>query len=265
VVRVIETIDFVAKLLMCLLPNMRRAVLALLSAAMVAGCSPAVVTETINDPYEKQNRDVHEFNKAVDRAIFKPLSRATGGGGGSNQVLRSIGNFASNADLPGMVINNILQANPEDAAHNFMRMVINTTFGIGGLFDPATEWGLPERGTDFGETLYVWGVAEGAYTELPILGPSTSRAVAGRVVDFAVNPLRWVVPRPEYYVFPATSIIGGAASRNEYADAIEDVLYNSTDSYSQLRLLYLQNRRFQLGQTVAAEEVDPVALDTEGF
>ncbi len=248
---------------------LRRAALALVSVAFLAACGPAVVNETINDPYEQRNRDVHAFNKAVDRAIFQPITKVVGGGGDgkrrSGGVMRYVGNFGSNADLPRNFVNDVLQANPEDAAHTAMRFLINTTFGIAGIFDPATQWGLPARPTDFGETLYVWGLNEGAYVELPILGPSTSRAVLGRVVDFAMNPVRYIVPSPERYAFTGARIVSGAGKRAEYSDTIDDVLYNSADSYAQARLLYLQNRRFQLGQVVEAEEVDPFDLDTEGF
>ncbi len=238
----------------------------LLSAvAFLSACAAPEVTQTINDPYEEQNRAVHEFNKQVDTAILKPL---TGGGKRSGKpgfVLRTVGNFAGNIDTPRMVVNDVLQANPDDAAHNFMRFLINSTFGIAGIFDPATAWGLPERPSDFGETLHVWGASEGAYTELPLLGPSTSRDTAGRVVDFFLNPVSAMIPTPERYGVTAARIVSSMTSRVEYGEAVDEVLYGSADSYAQTRLLYLQNRRFQLGQTVTAEEADPFALDTEGF
>lgn len=234
-------------------------------ALLVSACAAPEVTQTINDPYEEQNRAVHEFNKQVTRVVLKPLSKATGADGEPGFVLKRVGDFAGNLDTPRMVVNDVLQANPEDAVHNGMRFLINSTFGIAGLFDPATAWGLPERSSDFGETLHVWGAAEGAYVELPLKGPSTSRDTAGMFVDFFLNPLRYAVPTPERYAMPASSIISELTSLAQYGDAVSDVLENSTDSYTQARLLYLQNRRFQLGQTVPAEEIDPFALDTEGF
>lgn len=243
-----------------------RLLAAVAAAVMLSACAAPPVTKTINDPLEDENRRVHAFNKALDRNVLKPLVNATGGSNGeTGAVGRTVGNFASNVDLPRMIVNDVLQANPEDATSNFMRLLINTTFGVAGIFDPATRWGLPVRDSDFGETLHVWGAGEGIYLELPVLGPSTSRDAAGRAVDFVLNPLSYVVPSPERAIMPISQIAAGVSSRGEFGDTVDDILYNSADSYSQVRLLYLQNRRFQLGQTVAEEEIDPFGLDTEGF
>jgi len=242
-----------------------RTICTVLAVAAVSACAAPPVTETINDPFEEQNRRVHDFNKAVDTKILKPL---TGGGNSSGEtgpVMRSVGNFAGNLDMPRVIVNDVLQAKPQDATSNLVRFMINSTFGIAGIFDPATAWGLPERKSDFGETLHVWGVSEGAYVELPLFVPSTSRDTAGRVVDAALNPLSYVIPAPERAVIPVSRVAGTLSSRSENSEFVDDVLYNSADSYTQARLLYLQNRRFQLGQTVETEEADPFALDTEGF
>lgn len=246
-------------------PLMRHFILAFSTVALLSACAAPEVTATINDPYEEQNRAVHELNKQIDTAILKPLTSGAAGGGEPGFVLRTVGNFSTNIDTPRMVVNDLLQANPDDAAHNFMRFLINSTFGIAGIFDPASAWGLPSRPSDFGETLHVWGAAEGAYVELPLLGPSTSRDTAGRVVDFFLNPVTAMVPTPERYGVSAARIVSSMTSRAEYSEAVDEVLYGSADSYAQTRLLYLQNRRFQLGQSVTAEEVDPFALDTQGF
>ena len=234
-----------------------------LLGAFLAGCGKPEVARGINDPYESQNRAVHEANKAIDRAVLRPLSNATGGGE-PGPVGRSVSNFAGNLLLPRYVVNDLFQGNIDDAAANFTRLLINTTFGIGGVFDPAGDWGLPERPSDFGETLHVWGATEGHYVELPLAGPSTKRDTIGKVVDLFLNPLSYVLPAPERYV----SVVAGAASRlgdrGRFSESVDSVLYDSADSYAQTRLLYLQNRRFQLGQE-AETEIDPFALDTEGF
>ena len=110
---------------------------------------------------------------------------------------RGIANFAANLDAPGDVLNSLLQGRPAPAAQNTLRFAVNTIFGIGGLFDTATALGLPADPTDFGETLHVWGVGEGNYTEVPFLGPKTERDLVGTVVDIAANPVSLLLPSPE--------------------------------------------------------------------
>ncbi len=231
------------------------ALIGLALALGLAGCGKAPVARGINDPYEAHNRAVHETNKRIDRTILKPLS---GGGGGGGQVGRTVGNFAGNLTLPGSIVNDVLQANIDDAAHNFTRLLINTTFGIGGLFDPASDWGLHDRPSDFGETLHVWGAAEGHYVELPLAGPSTKRDAIGKVVDLFTNPLTWVLPSPERFGVPLASGLGRLSSRAEFGDTIDSILYESADSYAQSRLLYLENRRYKLGgANVDIDVTDP--------
>jgi len=221
----------------------------------LAGCGKPEVSRGINDPYEAQNRAVHETNKNIDRTILRPLT-SLGGGGEPGVVMRSVGNFAGNLSLPKSFVNDVLQANVDDAAHNFTRFLINSTFGIAGLFDPATAWGLAERGSDFGETLHVWGFAEGHYVELPLLGPSTKRDAIGKVVDLFTNPLTYVLPSPERYGIHVAGAVSKVSDRGQYGETIDAILYDSADSYTQMRLLYLENRRFQLNGEQTQELAD---------
>ena len=150
--------------------------------AVLTGCATPRVTQGTNDPYEAQNRAVHAYNKRSDRTFLRPVSQAYGKS--VPEPLRNgISNFAGNIDLPRSVVNDVLQANVDDAAHNAVRFLINSTFGIAGIFDPASAWGLDARTSDFGETLHVWGATEGHYVELPVLGPSTKRDAFGRLLD----------------------------------------------------------------------------------
>jgi phospholipid-binding lipoprotein MlaA len=107
---------------------------------------------------------------------------------------------------------------------------------------------MPENDTDFGETLHIWGVGEGAYLEVPFIGPSTERDLAGAVVDILIDPLNQL-PRKERLAATGAKVAGKIADRGRYSDLTDSVLYESADSYAQARLLYLQNRRFELGQT----------------
>lgn len=167
-----------------------------------------------------------------------------------------------------MVANGLLQGDIGGSATNTFRFLINTTIGIGGIFDPAGAIGLAEESTDFGETLAVWGVPEGAYLVLLVFGPSTERAAVGTLVDLLFDPLRHVGTVPQLDYATGAKIADRAISRGEFMDTIDSVLYESADSYAAARLAYLQNRRFDLGEEPAAgDEIDPFSdeLSLEGF
>jgi phospholipid-binding lipoprotein MlaA len=225
---------------------------------VLAACA-APAPSGIHDPDEAQNRETHEFNRAIDRALFKPASGAYGGVI-PEPVRRGVSNVAGNLDLPGHVVNNVLQGRLGKAAENTLRFVLNTTIGIGGLFDPARAMGVAGDPTDFGETLHVWGVPEGAYHELPILGPSTDRDTVGMLVDFALNPVRLAFPDDGAAV-TAAGIASTLGDRYRYSETYDSILYDSADSYAQARLLYLQNRRFELGQTAGTDGSDDGFVD----
>lgn len=227
-----------------------------LSVLVLGACTPASAPDVVADPYESQNRAIHNANKKFDKSIIRPVSRAYGTIVPS-PLRTGISNFSSNLSLPGKVVNNLLQARVADATTNAFRFIFNTTFGLGGLIDFAGEAGIPEETTDFGETLYVWGVGEGAYTEVPSLGPSTSRHLVGRIVDLALNPLNMVTATPESGILAGSNVAALIGDRYRYTDLIDGVLYDSADSYAQARLLYLQNRRFALSGTADTEEFDP--------
>ncbi len=227
-------------------------------AALVACSTPPA--SGILDPYEAQNRKVHEFNVALDSALFGSGAEEEAGGRLPEPVGIGLSNLADNAGLPGVVVNDVLQLDLEDAVHNTLRFAINTTVGIGGLFDPAGSAGVEARESDFGETLHVWGVAEGNFLMLPVLGPTTERDAAGRVVDIFIDPVGHILPRRERLALSVVRIGARAAERSRFSDTIGSVLHESADSYSQVRLAYLQNRRFELGQDGDNEDfIDPYA------
>lgn len=216
------------------------------------------------DPYEQGNRKVHAFNRGLDRAIIRPTSR------GYSSILPdeiedSIGNVAENLAMPGVFVNAILQGDLRTAGLATTRFLVNSTLGMGGMFDVASDFQVEEADTDFGETLHVWGVGEGAYIELPLLGPATGRDTAGKIVDLFTNPLSYTLPSPEKTYGTVASVASRLSDRGRYSDTIDSILYESADSYAQARLIYLQNRRFELGQSNQSAEIDPFALDTEGF
>jgi phospholipid-binding lipoprotein MlaA len=221
----------------------------------ISACSVAPDGQDIFDPYEDRNRRIHAANKALDQAVF---GGGDGGAGVPAPLRTGVSNVAENLSLPRHIVNGLLQGRIDAAIENGFRLALNTTIGLGGLFDPATSIGVPGRPTDFGETLHVWGVPEGAYLELPLVGPSTERDAFGAVVDVLIDPLAHAKLR----VRERNAVLGarlGArlGDRAEYSGLVESTLYESADSYAQARLLYLQNRRFELGATSDDDLFDP--------
>ena len=238
----------------------------LLAVIALSACAVQQPGAEFNDPYEETNRSVHEFNKGIDRAFLRPAGQISAAL--PVEITDPVANFADNVGLPGMVANGLLQGDIGGSATNTFRFLINTTVGIGGLFDPAGAIGLAEETTDFGETLSVWGVPEGAYVELPVFGPSTQRDMVGIVVDMVFDPLDQVGTSPQVDYGTGARVAGLAISRGTFMNTFDSVLYESADSYAQARLAYLQNRRFELGEEpTVGDEIDPFSddLSLEGF
>jgi len=221
----------------------------------LAACSVPDGPVDVHDPYETRNRKVHEFNKGLDRAVVRPVARAYGTAV-PQPVRGGVSNLADYLDTPKYILNDIAQGNVGDAAHNTFRFAFNTVFGL-GVLDPATDAGLERRATGFGETLHVWGAPEGAYLETPVFGPSTERDAAGRIVDIVTNPVSYVLEDDAAYVPTVAGALSGLNARYEFGDTIDSILYESADSYAQSRSIYLQNRRFELGQETDDFEFDP--------
>lgn len=237
------------------------AALALTACATGQDRDPA---DGIHDPYETRNRKVHDFNKDLDRNLIRPLAV------GYTRVMpdefeESLGNFSTNLGMPSVTVNSLLQGDLRGSGIALSRFVINSTLGFGGLFDVASDFGVERHDTDFGETLHVWGADEGAYVEAPFFGPSTTRDSVGRVVDLFTNPLSYELDDPERYAPPVAKVATRVGDRGRYAETVDSILYDSADSYAQARLIYLQNRRFKLGIADDSADIDPFALDTEGF
>jgi phospholipid-binding lipoprotein MlaA len=221
----------------------------------IASCGSAPIKTTIDDPGEPINRQFHKVNRGLDRIALRPASKVY-------QVVpkpirAGVSNFASNLKGPGMIINDIFQLKLIDASSNSARLVVNTTIGLGGIFDPASNLGLPERKSDFGETLHVWGIGEGAYVELPLLGPGTTRHTVGKLVDFATNPIRVFSETSEQQISMVAGTLKAVDQRGRFSELVDSIMYDSEDSYAQARLLYLQQRREFLRKGGDGEYLDP--------
>ena len=233
--------------------------LGLCGVLSMTACTTTPVPDAFNDPHEAQNRGIHEFNKELDTLVLRPAG---------NVYVRyvpqpvaiGVSNFAGNMGLPGAVLNDIFQLKIDDAAQNTGRFLLNSTVGLLGVLDPASQMGLLEKPTDFGATLNFWGMPEGDYIELPVLGPSTDRDMVGKAVDFFIDPTWLFVPRPLVYLSYGASVGATVGDRGRYSETIDSILYDSADGYAQARLLYLENRRYQLGQPAMTDTFeDPYA------
>ncbi|MFT4014899.1 MAG: VacJ family lipoprotein [Paracoccus sp. (in: a-proteobacteria)] len=237
----------------------------ILALAMLSGCAARTDPGAVDDPWEPMNRRVHVFNRAIDSHLAKPVGARLGKGEGAGSTpglgafaVRGVGNFGANLAQPGKAVNHLLQGRPGPAVRTGFRFLVNSTLGLAGFLDPATaDFALPEQDTDFGQTLAVWGVGEGPYLELPLIGPSTLRDATGRVVDLAVDPLHAVLNRDEYLIGLGARLVSKAGERARFGDTVDSVLHQSADSYAQTRLIWLQHRRFELGEE--GEEIDPYA------
>lgn len=225
------------------------------AALALSACSSQPQTAAFNDPHEAQNRLVYEDNVNIDRAVIKPVAVAYGTVI-PNPVRKGLSNVSGTLSLPGTVVNDLLQFQLGDALHNTARFAINATLGFAGLFDPASEVGLDKRDSDFGETLHVWGFGEGEYLVLPVYGPSTGRDAIGLVVDIAMNPLRAVVDPSIADASTGLKVADIVDTRYRYSDLYESVIYDSADGYAQLRLSYLDKRRFELGTAVTQSDTE---------
>jgi phospholipid-binding lipoprotein MlaA len=247
-------------------PSTRRPmILALLTLSALSACAQPDPTTEFNDPYQGVNQRTHAFNVVVDRALFyRTPEQHAKGLPLPEPILKGASNFASNLSLPGKFINHVLQGRIEPAVKTTFRFALNSTLGLGGLFDPAgSDFSLPEEDTDFGETLHVWGAREGAYVVLPILGPSTERDAVGEVVDIFLDPLGAILPSKEASAVTGAKVTGKVADRELNGELIDSILHGSADSYAQMRLLYLQNRHYELGIATETEAYDPYE-DTNG-
>jgi phospholipid-binding lipoprotein MlaA len=192
------------------------------------------------DPIKPFNQAIFEFNLAADQAVIKPVAETYHQ---MPEVARgAVGNFLSNLSEPANAVNGVLQFDPQIVFTAFWRFTLNTTFGLAGLRDFASENGLKSKDTDFGKTLGRYGVEEGAYIVLPLAGPSTVRGTAGKAVDWVLDPVGFVLNLPESI---AQTCVSAIATRDSEAAIINQFYYDSLEPYSATRAGYLQHQAFQ--------------------
>jgi phospholipid-binding lipoprotein MlaA len=219
-------------------------------ALLLTACSPAprdlAMADEQSDPFEMRdaikpfNEAVFAFNLKADRYAVKPVADLYHH---VPDIARDgVSNVLSNLKEPANFVNGVLQGKPQVALTAFWRFTLNTTFGIFGLRDFASENGLKSRDTKFGETLGVYGVSTGSYVVLPLFGPSTTRDTAGKVVDWFLDPLNWYMTTPQSI---AQGVSEGITTRDRNAAIIDQLYYESLEPYSATRAAYLQHEAFQ--------------------
>ena len=201
-----------------------------------------------DDPYEKSNRKVFEFNNKIDKFFLRPVTdfydKAT-----PEFAQTSITNFFANLDDIRISINNLLQGNVVESMSDITRFFINSIFGLGGFFDVASEMGLEKHSEDFGQTLGKWGAKPGPYLMLPFLGPSTTRDAFTFVGDTALAPALSLDDNAARVGLISLDLINTYSAFTGIADI------ESKDQYAFLRDAYLERRKYEINDGLSEEDL----------
>ena len=226
------------------------------SRAAEGGSAAIADSDAPNDPIEPVNRFIFGFNEIVDRMIIGPVSSIY------HAVLPDVvqnvvRDFTRNLKSPIIMANKALQGDGEGFGRAFGRMMMNTTIGMGGLIDVAAmNGGLPYESEDFGQTLGVWGVGNGPYLVLPILGPSNLRDTAGLIVDATADPVGRMADATDHDgAYAWARIMGGIDTRARADSVIEDLRRNSVDHYAAIRSIYIQRRSAQMKDDAGTADI----------
>ena len=210
----------------------------LLVALMATGCATGPNANP-KDPLEPMNRSISGFNDSLDKNVLKPV--ATTYRDVTPQLVQTgVSNFFNNLGDVLTTVNSGLQLKGRDTAESFMRVVVNTTAGVYGIFDVATKIGLERHKEDFGQTLGYWGVPNGPYLVLPVLGPSTLRDASVIPVEYSIDPVSNMNSVPARNTLTATRIVDKRASLLKADNLLTEA---ALDKYSFTRDSYLQYRR----------------------
>jgi len=224
-------------------------------ALAVGGCAApgpggaqraAAGDQDFNDPLEDTNRAVFGFNQVVDRNVLVPVAK-TYRTVIPDPMRQSIHDFLQNLNGPIIFANDTLQGQFGLAGNTLGRFALNTTVGVGGMFDVATRVGIPYHTNDFGITLAVWGIPDGPYVIVPVLGPSNPRDLAGQVADGFADP--WNIIASEHHRLWAPilrSVVSGVDERSRNIESLADIERTSLDYYATIRSLYRQRREAQI-------------------
>lgn len=213
----------------------------------------ALLSATAADAYaseqdswlETYNRSVFDFNLQVDRFVLKPVAK--GYRAVTNQDVRNrVSSFISNVNEPASAVNHTLQGSVTGMFNSIARFAINSTLGLGGMFDVAEGWGLPKKETGFDETMAHYCVPDGPLVMIPFFGPFTVRSMVGYTVDGISTPVYWAALNDKNYsakISYSYAALTAISARERSLDLLDDLERNSVDFYSTMRSAYLQNRQ----------------------
>lgn len=227
------------------LKGLRRRIMLALMLVVAAGFPLGALAD--DDPWEGANRKVYGFNDTLDRWLLKPVAK------GYDwlfpkPIKRGIRNVFTNIGTPIVAVNQLLQGKPGLAVSDTTRFVLNSTLGLAGIFDVATPNGLPAHDEDFGQTFVRWGVPDGRFLMLPLVGPSTPTAAVGSVLDGLTNPVRLVSPKRDRYIIRGIRLIDRRANLLSTESLI------TGDPYIFIRDAYLQRRDFLINDGVVEDD-----------
>lgn len=250
-----------------LLKRCRSAAGLLACVLLIAGCATPMPRK--DDPYENFNRKMYSFNDFADRVAIRPV--AVGYRKVTNDTSRRlISNFFANLESPITIANDILQADPKEAFKATSRFAINTTVGVLGLFDPASEMSIDVSTTDFGVTLAKWGVSEGPYLVLPLIGSTTGRDIASYPVDrYLFDPLSWYAHSHDFayeaqYLPTAAYLVtlrSSAIDAEGLLEGVYDPYVFYRDAYRQRRLYKIYRGNPPMEAIQSLQGVDDVDVD----
>jgi phospholipid-binding lipoprotein MlaA len=221
-----------------------------LAAAMLLACPAKSLAASPDDPFEPFNRGMYALHRGLDHVIFGPAARAY------KTVIpkpirKGIRNVIDNLKEPAIAFNDLLQAHPMRAGKTTGRFLLNSTAGVGGIFDVANKVGIPHHDNGFGETAGRYNVQPGPYLFIPFIGPSNFRDLLGLTADIVTDPLGWVhVGSLRGEVIYARPVLDGLDLRAESDAQLQAIDDMSTDPYASLRSLYEQNRAAQIQDAI---------------
>lgn len=233
-----------------------RAIIVFLAAlvSLTSGCATVTKDGEIDkDPYEGFNRTMYSFNEGLDNAVLKPLAK------GYNAITpepvnKGVTNFFNNLADVGSAINNLLQMKLSRAANDVGRVLINTTIGLLGFVDVASNLDMPSYKEDFGQTLGTWGSESGPYIVLPFFGPSSGRDAIGLVVDWFTDPVTYIEDDTTRWSLRGLNVVD---TRADLMNASRVLNQAALDPYIFTREAYLQKRRSEVYDGNPPEEPDP--------